>query len=262
MSLSLRHRVVLAMSGALLATPFLLIAAAHADGDENHSVTFYGWPHVDESTVSCSSRPSRSSLNVDAGETVNFVNHLHIAATLRAGDTQSSVDDGDMLPVTFGQGSGSVVIEMLPDCQLDVGTHQSMTVIVHDPAPGASASPSASGGQSAQPSAPAEVRVTAAAVSASPTPKPSDSGKSPPKPRLAPAPSRFDALSGARDTGDDDPLQSPTATKPGAFTVGSPVSADSSGGASGLLTLIAIVSVGGVTAAVIRAILAQRSKGS
>jgi hypothetical protein len=73
-----------------------------------------------------------------------------------------------------------------------------------------------------------------------------------------------DGGQGANPAGNDDPFATPNAPDAqdteGTVTLGDPIGpADTRHGASGLLTLIATVCVVGVTAAAIRAIIAQRA---
>ncbi|HEU0238300.1 MAG TPA: hypothetical protein VFR11_03330 [Micromonosporaceae bacterium] len=254
MTLSLRRRAALVVAGGIVAAPLWLIAGVHA---ADQAVAFHGQPDMTSSTVSCPSTPDKHFLTVAAGATVDFVNDLGVAATLWSTDSHESLDlaNGEMIPVTFTTGPATIVMEMVPDCTLDVGTHIPMIVKVTPADAAASASPAVAS------SAPSTMPSTGApGAGASPTKgKHSGSGGSggakhgaSPPPSSSPVP-----VADGADEGTGNILASvPT----GYVTFGDPVSAAHSGrGASGLLTLIATVSVGGVTVAALRAIVAQRS---
>jgi len=254
MTLSLRRRAAIVVAGGVAAAPLWLIATVHA---ADQAVTFHGLPVVTTSTVSCPSTPDKHLLTVVAGTTVDFVNDLGVAATLWSTDSHESLDlaNGDMIPVTFTTGPATIVMEMVPECTLDVGSHIPTIVKVTPPAAPAAASPAVgSSAPSAVPSA------TAPPASASPTKgkHAGQGGQGGAKHHSSSSPSRSPALVAS---GADDGTGHALASVPtGYVTFGDPVSASHSGrGASGLLTLIATVSVGGVTAAALRAIVAQRS---
>jgi len=213
MTLSLRQRAALALTGAMASAPVWGTAVASASPT---IVTFSGQPLL-TGAVSCPSTPSVGSITVPAGATVDFVDRLGVDATLWAGESHTHLKDGQMVPVTFRSGPMAVQMQMLPDCTLDLGSHGSMTVT-----------------------------VTAARAG----PKPNQSVAHTPKP--------------AHSTPSHPPLPGgvlPSAAgSAGSVALGSPVaSAEPSRGASGLLTLIATVSLVGVSAAAIRAIVAQRA---
>jgi hypothetical protein len=258
-SVSLRRGPALVLAGVIATAPLWFAAAAHA---ADQVVTFAGVPDITESTVSCPSTPDRSTLTVNPGETVDFVNHLGETATLTSSTSHQDLDNGEMVPVTFTAATASISIEMLPHCNLDVGVHQAVTVTVRAVAvdPSASASVSAS----APPRTPSPSSSAGNGLSASSGPKHPGPAKHTPKHRPTAAPSRSPTISGAGNGGDADP---PGPTRPiettAPFRFGDPVSAiPAPRGASGLLTLIATVSVGGVTAAAIRAIVAHRATRS
>lgn len=257
MTLSLRRRSALAVAGVVATAPLWLAVAAHA---ADQVVTFTGTPDVTESTVSCPSAPDRPTLSVNPGQTVDFVNHLGVAATLTSSTGHQDLDKGEMVPVTFAASSVPISIEMLPHCPLDIGVHDALIVTVLAPAAGPSASASASAPASARPSAPS----ASPGRSRTPTPKHPGPTKHTPKPRATSTASRSPVVPGAGNGADADPAgRSTAAESPGAVLFGDPISATpASRGASGLLTLIATVSVGGVTAAVIRAIVAHRATRS
>ncbi|HEY7177269.1 MAG TPA: hypothetical protein VH442_20325 [Micromonosporaceae bacterium] len=259
MTLSPRRGAVWVAAAALAMAPvWLLAAAAHAS---DPVVTFNGQPDVTPTTVSCPSAPDVQQLTVAPGTTVDFVNHLGVAATLSSDDSHQSLDDGDMVPVTFNirpksTGRVNVVLEMVPDCTLDVGTHTSITVTVSAPTPTGSAAPSAA--PTVRPTTPAGGPAPTASASGKPARSHADhtSGT---KHRALPSPSRSRVPAGSGNGADEDSLSQSASVDAGYVTFGDPVDANGSNrGASGLLTLVATVSVGGVTAAAIRAIIAQR----
>jgi hypothetical protein len=245
------------LAGVIATAPLWFAAAAHA---ADQVVTFTGVPDITESTVSCPSTPDRPTLTVNPGETVDFVNQLGETATLTSSTSHQDLDAGEMVPVTFTATTAPISIEMLPHCNLDVGVHQAITVtvrpVVADPSASASASASA-------PRSPSPPSSAGSGRSASSAPKHPGPAKHTPKHRPTGAPSRSPAISGAGNGGDADPPGQTPPTDTAAFRFGDPVSAiPAPRGASGLLTLIATVSVGGVTAAVIRAIVGQRATRS
>ena len=255
MTLSLRRRSALVVAGVVATAPLWLAVAAHA---ADQVVTFTGTPDMTESTVSCPSAPNRPTLSVNPGQTVDFVNHLGIAATLTSSTGHQDLDNGEMVPVTFAASSAPISIEMLPHCPLDIGVHDALIVTVLAPTAGPSASASASAPASAPPPSASPAR------SRTPTAKHPGPTKHTPKHRATATASRSPLVSGAGNGADADPAgPSIAAELPGAVLFGDPISATpASRGASGLLTLIATVSVGGVTAAVIRAIVAHRATRS
>lgn len=255
MTLSLRRRSALVLAGVVATAPLWLAAAAHA---ADQVVTFSGRPDFTESTVSCPSTPDRPTLSVNPGQTVDFVNHLGVAATLMSSTSHQDLGRGEMVPVTFAATSVPISIEMLPHCPLDVGVHDVLIVTVLAPA----ASPSASASASAPASAPPSPSASPGPSHTATPPKHPGPTKHTPKHRATP--SRSPLVSGAGNGADADPAGPSAALEPaGAMLFGDPISATpTSRGASGLLTLIATVSVGGVTAAVIRAIVAHRATRS
>ena len=256
MTLSLRRRSALVLAGVVATAPLWLAAAAHA---ADQVVTFHGTPDFTASTVSCPSTPDRPTLQVNPGETVDFVNQLGVGATLTSSTGHQNLGNGQMVPVTFAASSAPILIEMLPHCPLDVGVHDVLRVTVLAPAPDPSTSASASASVPA--AGPAPSASPGRSHSPTPTQRPG-STKHTPKHRVTP--SRSPLVSGAGNGGDADPAGPSADPEPsGAVHFGDPISATpTSGGASGLLTLIATVSVGGVTAAVIRAIVAHRATRS
>jgi hypothetical protein len=216
MNLSLRLRTGLVLAGLVIVTPLLVSAPAGATAD---TVTFTGTPLTGK-LLTCPSTPSQTELTVTAGTVVNFVNRTGRTATLWAGDAEKSLPDQSLVPVTFGGGPASIVVQMLPDCALDLGKHEQMTVKVL-------AAPHGSFGQTLAASPPESPGSGAAATH--------------------PTPSDNDPFAQAPPDGGTKPI------------IGTAVAQPESHGASGLLTLIATVGVVGVFAAIIRAIAARRS---
>jgi hypothetical protein len=269
MALSLRHRAALALTGALISAPLWACAAAAA---ATSTVTFTGAPLLNLGAVSCPSKPNVSRLTVAAGTQVNFANRLGKPATLWAGDSHKHLQDGEMVPVTFTSGPATIVLQMLPDCSLDLGTHGQMTVVVDAPAQAGQPIGGTLGGGGevtppVEPTGPGDHGTTSPESpkpghSKSPKPVPDESGSTGPG---AVTNTGDDGTSGGTDatgsTGDDNPFATPSVTDvAGTVRLGDPVGASAApGGASGLLTLIATVCVVGVSAAAIRAIIAQRA---
>lgn len=112
----------LVLLGAILWPP----TAAAA---QTPTVTFSGTPLLKLGTLSCPSTPSVGELTVTAGTTVHFVDHLGKPATLHVGDWTSAIADGGTVPVTFPKAE-AVSVTMIPNCQLDAGSHKAMTVTV------------------------------------------------------------------------------------------------------------------------------------
>jgi hypothetical protein len=259
MTLSLRQRAALALTGAMVSAPLWGTAAAFASPT---IVTFSGQPLL-TGAVSCPSTPSVGSITVAPGATVNFADRLGVDATLYAGQSHTHLKNGQMVPVTFRAGPMNVQMQMLPDCTLDLGAHGAVTVIVT----AAPAGPSGSGGSGTGGPATGSTR----GAGAPPTgPKPSQSAHTPKPTRATPSEAlpSDPALPGGALPGDNptpsdgsDPFAKPATQEPqGSLAIGSPVASDEpSRGASGLLTLIATVSLVGVSAAAIRAIVAQRA---
>jgi hypothetical protein len=250
MTLSFRYRTGLVLAGLVMGAP--LLASTGAFADTTQTITFSGQPLLG-AALSCPSTPSVTTLTVTSGTTVDFVNRTGKQATLWAGDAEKSLPDRSLVPVTFNGGSSSVVIQMIPDCALDLGKHVQMTVTVEAPAagntaPAATPTPlpgtgtSSGGSRSGTPSSPTTARTSGAGPAAS---KSAGAG------------------SGTTGTGSGDnnpfqqqPASTVVAAKP---VIGAAVVSSEPRSASGLLTLIATVGVVGVSAAAIRAIVAQRA---
>ncbi len=244
MTLSVRHRAGLILVGlsfgAVIAASLVGASAYGADGT---TITFSGTPLLG-SALSCPSTPSQTTLHITAGTVVNFVNRTGRQATLWAGDAEKSLPNESLVPVTFNGGPSSVVIQMLPDCSLDLGKHVQMIVYV-TAANGATPTPIATpiGG------GPATLKAT---VPASLTPTTSAQGTA------APSKSAGAVVPKTSSTDDENPFaQAPASLDAQKPTFGS-VGTTQPDSASGLLTLIATVGVVGVSAAAIRAIVAQR----
>jgi len=247
MSMSIRHRAGLVFAGLVMSAPLLGFGTANA---ATTTITFSGQPLLGISTLACPSTPSQSTIKVTAGMTVNFVNRTGKTATLWAGDSQKDLPDKSLVPVTFTQGPASVIVQMLPKCSLDLGKHVQMTVKVDAAGAKPTNAPTtraASGSGSA--ATPRSSHTTSAiAPSTSPTPTPTKS-----------SPAAVAATdSGTSNGGDNNPFAPAPTSAAKAPIIGS-VSPAQPRSASGLLTLIATVGVVGVSAAAIRAILAQRA---
>ncbi len=261
MTWSYRRRAALTLAGALIGTPLAAGAVASARAP---SVIFSGQPLPGLGTLLCPSTPNVWNLAVSPGTTVDFVNRLGRTATLWVGDSKKSLPDKSLVPVTFAQGPARIVVQMLPDCALDLGSHDQMTVTVRAPTAhptAVPASPSRAGGGGSGATSPSTSATKPSASAAKPDSEPSPATGSPhastSSRAAAPVPTGGPDTSHGAATGDDGPL-SPV-TEP-TIAVGDPVlPTNPSHGASGLLTLIAAVGVVGVSAAVIRAIIAQRT---
>jgi hypothetical protein len=203
--------------------------------------------------LSCGSRPSDRDLTVPAESTVIFVNKLRDDATLRINGREAApVPQGGSTEVLFHR--GPVRVDMVPDCGLSLATDieaVSVTVV----APGSSASgPSSSGparsgkspaGASAQSSRAS--RPAGAYRSASPGGSVSASagGVAAAGGGISPAPGAGEGSA----AGDSEGVAEPVST----------AAASSKDGPNGLLTIIAVVCIVGVSAGAIRAIAAQRA---
>jgi hypothetical protein len=222
-----RHRHALVVAAGVLALLPVLATASYAAGTV--TVTFRGAPTPTGQTA-CPSTPDITYLKVPPGTTVNFADELGVPATLWANDMHKHLGDNEMVPVTFTTGPTQILLQMLPDCQIDLGTHGKVTVEV-------------TGGASSAPG----TRSTA-------------------KPRTPQPSTGHPSASGGAQTGtgsgDDDPSARDTSLPDASASVdlGAPVtSPPGSHGASGLLTLVATVCVVGVAAAALRAVVAQRA---
>jgi hypothetical protein len=221
MTLSLRHRAALVLVGAMVSAP---LWASAAEAAASTIVTFSGEPQAG-GAVSCASTPNVYLITVAPGATVNFADRLGVGATLWAADSHAHLNNGQMVPVTFETGPTQIQIQMLPDCTLDVGTHEQMVVNVTAPA--------------------ATVKPTQTALA---TAKPST------------ASTGAGGITGPTPLDSDNPLAAAPSQDTGKVSLGDPIASNEpTRGASGLLTLIATVSLVGVSAAAIRAIVAQRA---
>lgn len=223
MTLSYRHRAAMVMAGAVIAAAFLAGAGADA---ATLTVTFSGQPQIGPGTLSCPSLPSTPHLSVPEGSVVDFVNRTGKPATLWVGDSKKGLPDRSLVPVTFTQGPASIVVSMVPDCALDLGSHDNMTVQVSPQPDGVSVnSASASGGNGNAGGGNAGGGSTGG---------------------------------GSTSGAGNDPFTPPT-TDPTIDIGRAVVPTSENHGASGLLTLVAAVGVVGVSSAAIRAIIAQRA---
>ena len=252
MTMSLRHRVGLALAGLVIGAPLLGMSVANAAAT---AVTFSGTPLLGLDTLACPSTPSVSSLALSPGMTVNFVNRTGRTATLWADSSKKSLPDKSMVPVTFAHGPAVVTIQMVPDCALDLGAHAQMKVNVSGPGQAPTSAPTDGTGLTG-----ADPTGTPRVGASSKAPLPGHSATA-----IAPATSTPDGGSRSK-AGTDSGANTPTdiddpfamAQVPN-VVVGDVANPSGSGSASGLLTLIATVGVVGVSAAAIRAIIAQRA---
>jgi hypothetical protein len=245
MSLPFRQRTGLILVGLVMSVPLL---GAPADAD-TATITFSGQPLLG-AALSCPSTPSQTTLTVAAGTVVDFVNRTGRQATLWADDAEKSLPDRSLVPVTFngGPSSEAVVVQMLPDCSLDLGKHIQMTVTVLaqvgavTPAPTKVSTVPVGGGATA----------TAASHPSSSTTAGRTPGSTPSESKSA------GAVTGA--SGDNDPFQqAPSQVMAAKPLIGTAIPPAQPRSASGLLTLIATVGVVGVSVAAIRAIVSQRA---
>ena len=219
---------VLAMAAPLLGSPVGSSAGTT-------TITFTGKPLLGIDTLTCPSTPSAASLTVAPGKTVNFTNRTGRTATLRVGDSQKKLPDKSLVSVTFAHGPVLLIVQMLPDCLLDLGTHTPMIVTVTAGVPALSPTVGPTIAHPTQ--APTVTRSTHPA-----TVPPIRSTATP-----APAGSLRVPVTMAPSTGADPDF--------------GPVSAlEDPPHASGLLTLLATVGVIGLAMAVLRATVARRSK--
>ncbi len=211
-----RRHAILVAAGVLALLP-VLATAAYAAGTT--TITFRGRPTA-TGQPACPSMPDTAYLKVTPGATVNFADELGVPATLWANDVHKHLGNNEMVPVTFTTGPTVISLQMLPDCQLDLGVHGRVVV-----------------------------EVTGGSTTASRAPHPSAGH---------PSPSGGGAGAGVGNgSGDDDP-SAPDASE--SVSLGAPmISAPAPHGASGLLTLVATVCVVGVAAAALRAVVAQRA---
>lgn len=205
--------------------------------------------------LSCDSRPSTPELTVPAESTVIFVNKLDDDATLRINGRESArVDEDESVEVLFHR--GTVRVAMVPDCGLSLSnTVQSVTVTV-GAAGSASHTSSAGSGKSAKPSptdsSAARSRHGSRSTVSDRLASPGQS--SPAAPSGAPA-AAGDASPGA-GAGQGEVADGDEAV------AAEPVSTDATteeDGPNGLLAIIAVICVVGVSAGAIRAIAAQRA---
>jgi hypothetical protein len=220
-----QHRLRLALCGLtiLVPTPGVPIVNDTA----TTPVTFTGTPLLKLGTIACPSTPSASHLTVTPGTVIHFANQTGRTATLQVGNSTKTMPDNSVAPVTFTYGPATIVIQMLPACTLDLGTHTTMTVTVTAPARKPTTRP--------------------ATVSPTPTtsPEPTPSVTAAPVPTVNP-------------THGVDQTEPPPLTAP---AIG-PVTADDPEHASGLLVLIAAVCVIGLCVSAFRVIMSQRATGA
>jgi hypothetical protein len=206
--------------------------------------------------LSCDSKPSDRDLTVPAESRVIFVNKLRDDATLRIdGRDAARVQEDGSSEVLFHR--GTVRVEMVPDCGLSLSSDVeavSVTVV----APGGSASgPSSSGparssGSSPTGASPAQSSRGSHRAgtdgSASPDGSASASASEAPAGGGATSPDAG-AGQGPAAGGDEGVAAEPVSTETGS----------GKNGPNGLLTIIAVGCIVGVSAGAIRAIAAQRA---
>jgi hypothetical protein len=260
MTLWYRRSAAVVMVGAFLAAPLLASVGANAGAP---TVTFTGKPVLKQGTLSCPSAPSLTRMQVAAGTVVNFLNQTGKSATLWVGNSKKSLPDRSLAPVTFTQGPAQISVSMLPDCALDLGTHQSMIVNVAEPGSKPTAPPAAVAGGSGGSGGPGSDTSGSGAGDPAKSGKPSKRSAASLKPQktgsasaVAPNASTSPndrSVVGANDDRFGQPSPDPT------VDIGSAVApASSRHGASGLLALIAMVGVVGVSTAAIQAVIAAR----
>lgn len=208
--------------------------------------------------LSCRSTPSDADLTVPAESTVIFVNKLDDVATLRInGRNATRVSKDESTEVLFHR--GTVRIEMVPDCGLTLAS-DIKAVSVTVAAPGAAAAPSSSG--PAKPAGSSQAGVASSqssrashraggAGSASPGRSASIASSAPAAGGVA-SPPDAGAGEGPAGEGDEGVAAEPVST----------TASSEEDGPNGLLAVIAIVCVVGVSAGAIRAIAAQRATGT
>lgn len=232
------------MAGLLVATA----APALAGLEEGMTVTFEGSCGL--FGLSADATPDTSQLSVAAEETVQFVNHTGQPATLQIdGEAAGSLGADEALPVVFHRGPVSVT--MAPDCPLSVSSSLgAVTVEVV----AARATPVGGRKPTVHPSRRGPGRAT----------------PGPPQDAMV-SPAVGDQADLTAGTGLGDPDGGAGSGDPGAavegatagagkVNVAAPVPATPARrGADGLLGLVAMVFVVGVSAGIIRAIHSQRA---
>jgi hypothetical protein len=235
----------MSVAGALLVGLLWGVSAAHAG---SHTVTFRGGPLA---PVLCPSAPEPPSLDIVEGAWVNVVNQTGAAATLEVdGVPSQTIAQGGGLSVMLPVGIHD--LRLIPHCP----TRGKLRPVVVEvaalglPAPSSgpgSTAPASSGDPSTDRQGRLDVPGSHAGGDGprvSPITDGSD-GSAGGSPSVSPVP---------RSGPGHEPVQADFLVVP--YTV--PVTEDPRG--QRLLTVIAIICVFGVTAAIIRAILAQRTK--
>jgi hypothetical protein len=252
-----RSAAVLA-AGAMAGLPLLPASAAVAAPPE------ISFSRSGLGLLTCNSRPSDHDLVVPAGTTVRFVNDLGEDATLRIdGQEATGVARGESSEVLFRR--GTVRIQLVPSCGLSLSSaFEAVAVTVAAPGGASSSPPSrapvapvAPGGGSSTGSAGATGSTGGRDTGSLPgagrdredgsSSGGSSAGRSvPAAPSGAPADQPGESGDQVGDQG--------VAAEPL-----SPPAASGEGGPNGLLAIIAIVCVAGVSTGAIRAIFAQRA---
>jgi hypothetical protein len=206
--------------------------------------------------LSCRSKPSDSDLTVPAESTVIFVNKIGDVATLRInGRNAARVSKDESTEVLFHR--GTVRIEMVPDCGLTLASDIEAVSVTVAASGGAASGPSTTGPARPGGSSPADAAG-------------SQSSRGSHRPGVVGSPSRGRSASASPSGPAAGGIASPpdagagdgTATGDDEGVAAEPVSTAASSekdGPNGLLVVIAIVCVVGVSTGAIRAIAAQRA---
>jgi hypothetical protein len=252
--------VVILAAGVVAALPLLAAGPAEGAGSGGfRQAASASTPQIEFSSagpglLTCGSKPSDDQLTVPAESTVIFVNKLGDDAMLRINGRDAKwVPEDHSSEVLFH--TGTVRVEMVPDCGLSLSTDiKPVSVTVAMPA-GSASVPSSRGPASSGAASPPGASTTPSRrgshedrASASPAGSASAASSGPPAGAIGSSPQM-----GAGDrpvAGDDQAVAA------------EPVSAEPSrkkDGPNGLLTLIAVVCLVGVSVGAIRAIAAQRA---
>jgi hypothetical protein len=267
-----RPRIAALLVFAVLGPVLLLASSAYGDGDlaaaENPTITFTSTGTI---PVVCSTRPNVSSLTVKVGTRIFFANLT---------GTSASIDLGQKDPVSLANGTGALVmlrkgvynLRMVPDCVVVEDAEPVAVNVVPAAPPSGAPSPSPSLSASPNPS-PGQVGP---AASQSPTAPPEAPGTTTPvgsgasgSPGALVAPTAGSSGRGQPAAGPGAGLGPNTVANDSSLTESRvlevrpvPFGPTNDPKGSRLLALIATICVFGVTAAIIRAILAQRTSSA
>jgi hypothetical protein len=230
--------------GALVGLPL----AVHASATGPASVTFTGGSAGDL----CESKPDVAQISVQAEQKVRLTNQIGLDATLNIdGSAGSTVTDGETVEVQFHR--GPVTLGMVPDCPpgLEQRFEQLTVEVRQNPA-------------DARPSAPATTpRPSTKPSATSPSGGHGPDNGSPPLPPAAGEPLFSEAATPGADASAGVNLDAPvTVVHPSRSPNGQSLAGDTGRVDKrliGLLAIIAIVCVVGVSAGAIRAIITQRA---